>query len=110
MAEYMEHKEYIMLKFKEKIFEIKENNFEVCSANTETDLVDLHSYIRFIGKFSTLYEAFQHYCDPGTIVLSTGNVEDYGESTSPSPQIVRGLLGLHIIQVTSQRSEYVFYA
>ena len=89
ISEYGEHNEYILQKLKEALVPPNE------------DRIDIEEYIKFVQGFISLYEAFQYKCDPGTIVMCAGIVDDFGDAKVPSPQIIESLLGLNITQVSS---------
>jgi len=86
ITEYGEHKEYVISLLKSKL------------VNAD-DRVEIIQYVRFVQNSSGPYHAFQKACDPGTVVLCTGIVDDSNERSVAHPQIITSLLGLNIIQV-----------
>ena len=68
----------------------------LCNAD---DRVEISTYISFVTGCSGPFDAFQRVCDPGTVVLCTGVVDDTTERNSPEPYVIHSLLGLRVVQV-----------
>jgi len=63
---------------------------------SEVDITRFDVFSRELG----LYEAFQKVADPGTIVYCMGTVEDFPETEPARPAPLKGLLGVHVTQVS----------
>lgn len=86
IKEYGDHRDYVLSIFKSYLVNVE-------------DRVELVRYISFVKDSCGLYEAFQKACDPGTVVLCAGVVDDSSERSVPVPIIIPSLLGYKIIQV-----------
>lgn len=62
--------------------------------------VDIVTYAAYCGT-EGLYAAVQRYCDPGTVVVLAGVVDDSYEHHHTAPRVMHSLAGHKIIQVLS---------
>lgn len=47
-----------------------------------------------------LYQSFQYYCDPCTMIMVSGIIDDFSEEHPTIPSVVPSLLGHNIVQVS----------
>ena len=66
------------------------------------------TYATYCGT-EGLYAAVQRYCDPGTVVVLAGVVDDSFEHSYTSPRVLQGLAGHKIIQVSAISHPSVSY-
>jgi hypothetical protein len=50
-------------------------------------------------EYCGLYQSFQFYCDPSTMVMVSGMIDDSTEELTTSPTVIHSLLGHQIVQV-----------
>jgi hypothetical protein len=69
------------------------------SALVTVQMLDRFTSLKAHPDHLGLYQSFQYYCDPGTLIMVSGMIDDSTEDQTTIPSVIHSLLGHKITQV-----------